>query len=188
MLKCFCACPLQEWPSPSWCCWPVWTHVPTRGSTQLSPAACPESCRACCSVGRDPAAGAPFPMTPPPRTPPPPRTACTDRDWCDREWHTVTCLKRHAWVHTRPVARTCCCTLLGHHQRLQRVLTSTRCFPQQRTAVLSTGPLSLITCPLHPSRRRAVIEDVNTLLWGHCGIYCTAAVSDSICNAKWPWE
>lgn len=148
-----CVCPLQEWPSLSWCYWPVWTRAPTRGYTQLSPAVCPESCRTCCTVGRDLAAGVPCPTTPPPHTPPPPRTACTDRDRWDINRHT----ERHVWVHTHPLQgcavrhNSTTTTTGGVPAWEQRVLTSTRCFQQQRTSVLSTGPLSVITCPLHPS-------------------------------------
>lgn len=168
-----CVCPLQEWPSLSWCCWPVWTRAPTRGSTQPFPAVSPESCRTCCTVGHAAAAAARCPTTPPRHTPPPPRTACTDRHWWDSN---MTCLKRHAWVgrcswQGRAAPHNSAATN-GTAARLQRALTSTRCFQQQRTAVLATGPLSVITCPHRPTAvKKGVIEGVNTILWGHCGIY-----------------
>lgn len=85
---CVCVCPLQVWPSQSWCCWPVWTRAQTRGSTQPSPAACPESFRTCCTAGRGRVAAAPCRTTPPRHTPPPPRTTCAEEHW----WN-VTCWK-----------------------------------------------------------------------------------------------
>lgn len=120
---CICVCPQQEWLSQSWCCWLVWTHAPTRGSTQRSPAVCPESCWICCTVGQELAAGAPCLTTPPRHTPPPPRTACTDRDWWDRnkqrDMFEKTCNGAH-----RPDGRTCDYTELCHHQPKRRSLTT----------------------------------------------------------------
>lgn len=102
MCSCTCLflCPLQEWPSPSWCCLPVWTRAPTPGSTQLSPAVCLENCKTCYTVGHGPAAGDLCLTTPPPRTLPPPRTTCTDSGRWDWKRHADWCLKRRAWVHT----------------------------------------------------------------------------------------
>lgn len=179
-----CVC-VQEWPLLSWCCWPVWTRAPTRGSTQLSPAACPQSCRICCSVGRDLAAGAPYPTTPPPHTPPPTRTACTDRDWWDGNRHTVTCLKRHAWLHTRPVARTWCCTHPRHHYRLYlqhcRTADLYQMFPTTKDGCTVNRTLSLITYPLHPRSEEGCH-------WRCQHHFMRVAFMDSIYNEKWPWN
>lgn len=151
-------CPLQEWPSLSWCCWPVWTRAPTHGSTRLSPAACQESCKICSTVGQDLDAGAPCLTTLPPHTPPPPRTACTDKDWWAGERDTQR-LERHAWVHTRPLqghtfAHNSADVTASSAAAWERtVTTSTRCFQHQRTAVFSPGLLFVITCVTRPSSK-----------------------------------
>lgn len=120
-------CPLQEWPSLSWCCWPVWTRAPTRGSTRLSPAACHESYKICSTVGQDLDAGAPCPTTLPPHTPPPPRTACTDKDWWAGERDTQRHARKACTGAHAPAARTYFCTQLCWRHRLQRRSLRTHC-------------------------------------------------------------
>lgn len=105
-MMCVRLCSQQAWPSLSWCCWPAWTRAPTRGSTRLFPAACPESFKTCSTVGRDSAGEAPCQTTPPPRTPPPPRTHNTDRTGEEetgthtetrREMHQLPCRATAHW-------------------------------------------------------------------------------------------
>lgn len=120
-------CPLQEWPSLSWCCWPVWTRAPTHGSTRLSPAACQESCKICSTVGQDLDDGAPCLTTLPPHTPPPPRTACTDKDWWAGERDTQRHARKACMGAHAPTARTYFCTQLCWCHRLQRRSLRTHC-------------------------------------------------------------
>lgn len=115
-------CPLQEWPSQSWCCWPAWTRAPTRGSTLLSPAACPESFKTCCSVGHDSADAAPSRTTLRPHTLPPLRTTCTDKHLEDG--HTDTRLKIHGgWAAWTPGCEDQCLCRCRRHRQHHRLRT-----------------------------------------------------------------
>lgn len=75
----------------------------------------------------------------------------------ETETNKETCLKRHATVHTGPmegraITQNSATTSQSVGAWQHSTLTSTRCYQQQGAAVLSTGPLSVITGPFYPSR------------------------------------
>lgn len=176
-----CVCvSLQEWPSLSWCSWPVWTPAPTRGSTQLSPAACPESCRTSCTAGHDPGDGAPCLTTPPPHTPPPPRTASIDR--CDRnrdDWKDIrgrTCaLCKDVLLHTTPPPPP-----PENIKRLHQMFL----IKKDSCTVERKSICNNLSSP-HQQWQRVSLK-VSTLYYITARFRIHSGSRDSFCNARWP--